>query len=216
MDADNSERSEKWFARRDEVVDIAARLFADRGYHATGLAELCDAVGLGRGALYYYIGSKESLLDLIHDRVMSRLLSGAEEVLTGTGTAADKLTRIGEQLLDIITTYPDHVSTFLHEFRVLTGERAASFRASRARYEGMIEQVLSDGVRSGEFEIRDTRLATLAWLDLYNYTYIWLPAAKNYRPDKVADEFARIFIGGISAKQPTRTAAGKATRARRG
>ncbi len=51
-----------WELRRNEIVDEAARLFAARGYHATGVAELGDAVGLGRGALDDYIELKENLL----------------------------------------------------------------------------------------------------------------------------------------------------------
>ena len=63
-------RSAKWQARRDAIVDTSAKLFARRGYHATGLTELCEANGLGKGTLYHYIGSKERLLVAIHDRVM--------------------------------------------------------------------------------------------------------------------------------------------------
>src|SRR5690606_41277791 len=53
-------------ARREEVlstiVATATEMFAARGYHATGVAELGRAVGLGAGAFYHYIGSKEELL----------------------------------------------------------------------------------------------------------------------------------------------------------
>ena len=46
-------------ACRDTIVDASARVFARQGYHATGIAELCDVNGLGKGAFYHYIGSKE-------------------------------------------------------------------------------------------------------------------------------------------------------------
>src|ERR1700704_4622868 len=48
--------------RKQEIVRTAARLFAANGYHSTGMTELADAVGLGKGALYYHIGSQEGLL----------------------------------------------------------------------------------------------------------------------------------------------------------
>src|SRR5207245_2466909 len=73
-------RSAKWEARRKAIVDTSARVFARRGYHATGITELCTANDLGKGGLYYYIGSKEELLAAIHDPVMDEVLLGADRV----------------------------------------------------------------------------------------------------------------------------------------
>jgi hypothetical protein len=49
-------------SRRDEIVDLAAHPFATKGYAATGIRDIGEAAQLARGALYYYIESKESLL----------------------------------------------------------------------------------------------------------------------------------------------------------
>src|SRR6476646_3522186 len=111
-------RSPKWEARRQAIVDTSAHLFARQGYHATGITELCAANDLGKGALYHYIGSKEELLVGIHERVL------------------------GEELLDVIRRYPDHVWVFLHEFHALTGERVDQFRGRRREYERQVEDIL--------------------------------------------------------------------------
>jgi AcrR family transcriptional regulator len=68
--------------RRQSIIDTSASVFARRGYHATGINELCAANDLGKGALYHYIGSKEALLVAIHDRVMDEVMLGAERVGT--------------------------------------------------------------------------------------------------------------------------------------
>src|SRR5579863_8412159 len=112
--------SRAWERRRNEIVDEAARLFAARGYHATGVAELGDAVGLGRGALYYYIDSKENLLALIHDRVIVHVLAAGDKAVNLPGSASDKLRFLGRELIQIITLYPDHCWVFLHEYRSLS------------------------------------------------------------------------------------------------
>ena len=77
---DDSKRSAKWKERRDAIIDTSATVFARSGYHATGIAELCEVNGFGKGAFYYYIGSKEELLAAIHDRVMDEVLLGADRV----------------------------------------------------------------------------------------------------------------------------------------
>ena len=196
---DVSRRNPKWQARREAIVDTSARLFARQGYHATGLNELCDGNDLGKGALYHYIGSKEGLLAAIHDRVMDEVLRGADRVAEAGGSPPAQLEMLGDELLDVIHRYPDHVWVFLHEFPALTGERAATFRERRRQYERQVEGVLQAGVESGEFRDLDPWLTARAWLGMHNYTYLWLRPGQRLTARDVAKPFAEIFIRGIGA-----------------
>jgi AcrR family transcriptional regulator len=193
----DSGRSAKWQARRETIIDTSARLFASRGYHATGITELCEANGLGKGALYHYIGSKEELLAAIHDRVMDEVMLGAERAEAAGGSPTAQLAMLGRELLDVIHRYPDHVWVFLHEFPALTGERAATFRERRRDYERQVESVLRAGVESGEFRDLDPWLTARAWLGMHNYTYLWLRAGGSLSARDVAQPFADIFMRGI-------------------
>jgi AcrR family transcriptional regulator len=195
--SDVSRRNPKWQARREAIIDTSARLFARQGYHATGINELCDANDLGKGALYHYIGSKEGLLAAIHDRVMDEVLRGADRVAEAGGSPSAQLAMLGDELLDVIHRYPDHVWVFLHEFPALTGERAATFRERRQEYERRVEGVLRAGVESGEFRDLDPWLTARAWLGMHNYTYLWLRPGQRLTARDVAKPFAEIFIRGI-------------------
>ena len=190
-------RSEKWKVRRDEIVDTSATVFARQGYHATGIAELCEVNGFGKGAFYYYIGSKEELLAAIHDRVMDEVLAGADRVAEAGGTPSAQLAMLGDELLDVIGRYPDHVWVFLHEFPALTGERAEQFRERRRAYERRIEEVLRAGIEAGEFREVDVWLTARAWLGMHNYTYLWLRAGGRVSARDAATPFADIFLHGI-------------------
>lgn len=193
----DSRRSPKWQGRRQAIVDTSARLFAKRGYHATGITELCDANDLGKGALYHYIGSKEELLAAIHDRVMDEVMIGADRVAQVDGPPSAQLAMLGEELLDVIHRYPDHVWVFLHEFPALTGERADRFRGRRRAYEQRVEDVLRAGVSSGEFRDLDAGLTARAWLGMHNYTYLWLRPGGRLTARDVAKPFSEIFMRGI-------------------
>lgn len=192
-------RSAKWYQRRQEIVDHSAKLIAKRGYHATSTMELSETNRLGKGALYYYIGSKERLLVAIHDRVMDEVLLGADRVQTAGGSPAEQLAMLGRELLDVIARYPDHVWVFLHEFPALTGDNAKEFRARRRKYERRIEAVLIAGVESGDFRSIDAKLTARAWLGMHNYTYLWFKAGGPASASHVASTFADIFIRGIAA-----------------
>jgi len=192
-----SRRRPNWEARRQEIIDTSAVVFARRGYHATGIAELCDATELGKGTLYHYIGSKEELLAAIHDRVMDEVMIGADRVAEAGGTPSAQLAMLGDELLDVIHRYPDHVWVFLHEFPALTAERADQFRKRRRKYEQRVEAILQAGVDTGEFRDVDPRLTALAWLGMHNYTYLWMRRDGKFAAHAVAQEFAQIFIRGI-------------------
>jgi AcrR family transcriptional regulator len=198
-------RSEKWQARRKAIVDTSARVFARHGYHATGITELCEANDLGKGALYHYIGSKEELLAAIHDRVMDEVMAGADRVAQAGGTPPAQLAMLGDELLDVIHRYPDHVWVFLHEFPALTGERATQFRGRRGEYERRVEDVLRAGVESGDFRDLDPWLTARAWLGMHNYTYLWLKPGGRLTARDVAKPFAEIFMRGIESAPRTRS-----------
>jgi AcrR family transcriptional regulator len=54
--------------RRDQVMEVALRLFADQGYHGTTVGDICDTLGVGKGVFYWYFESKESLFgELLQD-----------------------------------------------------------------------------------------------------------------------------------------------------
>jgi AcrR family transcriptional regulator len=198
-------RTDKWLARHDEIVDTSARLFAERGYHATGLTELCEANDLGKGALYHYIGSMEARLAAIHDRVMDEVMAGADRAAAAGGSPSQQLAMLGSEYLDVIDRYPDHVRVFLHEFPALTGERAERFHARRRAWERRVEAVLRAGVKSGEFRRVDPALTARAWLGMHNYTYLWLKPGGRLTARAVAEPFAAIFLDGIIARGATRT-----------
>ncbi len=196
--SDDPRRSANWNARRDVIIDTSARVFARNGYHATGIAELCEVNGFGKGAFYYYIGSKEELLAAIHDRVMDEVMLGADRTADAGGSPSAQLEKLGAELLDVIHRYPDHVWVFLHEFPALTAERAEQFRRRRQIYERRVETIVQAGIDAGEFRDVDPKLTALAWLGMHNYTYLWLKAGGRVSARDVAQPFADIFIRGIA------------------
>jgi AcrR family transcriptional regulator len=185
-------------ARREEIVDLAAQLFAANGYAETGIREIGDAAQLARGALYYYIESKESLLGEIHDRVMDPLLEQASSIKSLNVDAAARIRLLSEVLLRQVIERHDHVWVFLHEYRALTGERRATFRKKRAEFEQIILDLLREGVDRGEFHIDDTKSTMLAFLGMHNYTYQWIHTHPSPAPAALSKIYCDIFLYGIA------------------
>ena len=191
-------KTKRYRRRRESVVDVAVELFARNGYASTGVADIGEATGLARGALYYYIGSKEALLAEIHDRVMDPLLAEAAAVAElGVGFEA-RLRLLSESLLWQIIHRHDHVWVFLHEYHQLQGEFRELFREKRHRFEEHIQDTLAFGQEQGLVHIDDLELTKLAFLNLHNYTYQWLGGRRDLEVEKLSQFYCHIFLRGIT------------------
>jgi AcrR family transcriptional regulator len=189
-------------ANRTRVIKVAAELFARSGYHGTGIAELGKAVGLGRGALYHYIGSKEAVLYAISKEQVDRMNAYAEGLLDQGLEPEDLLRQMARGLLRNITEHRSEWAVFFREYTALTGEWRDHVIAARERYESYWRQALDNGVRDGV--LRPTpRLLVKGILGMLNYTYLWLEPEGELAPDQVADMFLDALIDGIRKQPPT-------------
>lgn len=66
--------------RRNEILDVAERLFAVKGFDGTSTNDILAEIGIARGTLYYHFKSKEEILDAVIDRMSERLLRDAAKV----------------------------------------------------------------------------------------------------------------------------------------
>lgn len=190
-------KTKRYYRMREHVVDLAVELFSKNGYTGTGVADIGEAAGLARGALYYYIGSKEALLAEIHDRVMDPLLTEASAIVELDLSFQARLRLLSESLLWQIVNRQDHVWVFLHEYRQLQGEYLVLFRDKRHRFESNIRYVLADGQRQGLLRVQDLELTTLAFLNLHNYTYQWIASRRNLEVEELSRFYCEIFFNGI-------------------
>lgn len=193
---------EQFLIRRNEIVDLAASLFAKNGYSATGIREIGEAADLARGALYYYIESKESLLNEIHNRVLDPLLRNTKEIMDSEAPTKDKIRMISEVLLGQVIERHDHVWVFLHEYPSLTGERRETFRRKRAEFEKALMMLFSAGIADGEFQISDLRLTIMAFLGMHNYTYQWIGRSAAVDTVALSRLYCDIFFRGIEVRDP--------------
>jgi AcrR family transcriptional regulator len=200
-------KTKRYHRMREQVVDVAVELFSKNGYASTGVADIGEAAGLARGALYYYIGSKEALLAEIHDRVMDPLLTEADAIVALGLSFPLRLRLLSESLLWQIVNRQDHVWVFLHEYRQLQGEYRELFRDKRHRFEANIRDALTEGHRQGLLQVDDLELATLAFLNLHNYTYQWVATRRDLRVEELARFYCEIFFNGVLAEHVDQAAA---------
>ncbi|MBH0121601.1 TetR family transcriptional regulator [Rhodococcus sp. CX] len=186
--------------KRQEIIDIAATLFAKKGYAGTGIAELSEATKTARGALYYYIGSKENLLVEIQNRVMDPLLTAARRIVDLDVDPVLKLRMVSQALLENILARLDHVWVYEHDYKSLRGANRSRLLGQRREFEDIIEQILLAAMDDGSFRKLDPRLATLQFLNMHNHTYQWIKPGGEWDAETLSREYCLTLISGFRSE----------------
>ncbi|MDT2008556.1 TetR/AcrR family transcriptional regulator [Rhodococcus opacus] len=190
--------SDKYDANRDRVLRVAAELFAKSGYHGTGIADLGTAVGLGRGALYHYIGSKEAILYEISSRQLAQMNTVADELALSEADPEKRLRGLARALMRNIADHRAEWTVFFREYHALTDERRDRIIAERERYESHWRNALEQGIRDGRFHALP-RLMVKGLLGMFNYSYLWITPTGAETPEEIADEFLDAVFTGMRA-----------------
>jgi AcrR family transcriptional regulator len=186
-------------ARRDQILEEAARLFGRRGYHATSMRDIGDAAGILAGSLYAHISSKEDLLHEIVLRAANRFLAELEAITAEGLTPEDRLRRAMRAHVAVVASIVDAAWVFHHEWKALTGERREEIRRLRRRYERLWDEVVRDLPGSA-----DPRFARLLVLSAANWTYTWYRPDGPLSPDEVADRFTDLLLAGLGTNEEER------------
>jgi AcrR family transcriptional regulator len=204
-------------ARRDlvsnEILESAAALFAERGFAATSLQEVADALGLSRTALYHYIGSKDELLS----QLVEGLPSQTADALLKISKRKDltPLERVGAAIQDMterVTANPARFRLLLLSFGDLSPELRARFRKARLNVLERLTTMIAEAIDEGEMRPVDPELAAFAILGMCNWAAWWFRGQEEgaHAVDEIVDLFCGLTLDGLRS-DPSRqaTATGK-------
>ncbi|WP_432937314.1 TetR family transcriptional regulator [Kribbella sp. CA-253562] len=183
-------------ATRERILRIAAETFASHGYHGTGVAQLGEATGLQRGALYYHIKSKEDLLFDLSKRHVEEALTRGRPIVESDLPPVQKFRELAREHLTVITKRQAEVRVVLREMQFLTGKRATALNKLREEYEGLFATVLKEGAATGVFSEPDI-VTTHAILGMYNSTSAWFSPKAALTAPELADRLSDIVLDGI-------------------
>lgn len=135
--------------RENAILEMAARLFAERGYRNTDLQVVADALQVGKGTIYRYFSSKQELFLAAVDRGLAQL---AEQVDAVVATIADPLEQIIEAIhayLAFFDAHPDFVELFIQERAEFKDRKQPLYFERREAAIGRWYQLIRDLVACG-------------------------------------------------------------------
>ena len=188
-------------SRRDELLAIAAELFASKGFRNTTVRDIADAAGILSGSLYHHFDSKESMVDEILRTFQDELFGRYDEILASDTDPRANLEQAVRVSFDAIDQHHSEVAIFQNEADYLgTFDRFAYLADRNQQSRDVWHALLNEGVSSGALRqdldielvyrfIRDTVWVAVRW---------YRPGAKLSHTD-IANQYLTILLDGITS-----------------
>jgi AcrR family transcriptional regulator len=139
--------------RRDEIVRAALAIFAERGYHPTGIADIAAALEMGHGTFYRYFRNKRDIVSHVLVHVLERLNEAVADENPDDADTLDEcraqFTRVGDNLFGFFTGDPALARFFFVEALAVDREFTAAVAAGLSTFGRTTQAYLANGVAKG-------------------------------------------------------------------
>ncbi len=132
---------ELWGRRSDEILDVAAKLFAERGYADADTQELADRVGVGKGTLYRYFPSKRELFLAAADRAMRRLREHLDAAVAERADPLEQIVSAIEAFLAFFDENPPYAELLILERALFRDRKKPTYIEHREKNLGRWQEI---------------------------------------------------------------------------
>jgi AcrR family transcriptional regulator len=192
--------------RADEILQVASRLFYERGYASVSTRALAHAAGIQGGSLYHHFSSKEEILYRITQYGSENFFVELQPILTGRGTFTERLTAFVRAYLHRSHERRHAIAVLFRDAGNLSPEHAEELRLVRRRFQQAVQRFLAAGVAAGEFAVPDPNVAGIAILDLLKGVDGWVRPSGRLDFSGVTDTYATLILQMVGAAEAATTA----------
>lgn len=187
--------------RRQGILQAAAQIFRKKGFHATSMQDIADAVELQKSSLYHHVESKQEILFTILEHALDLLIGDMRTVVDSDLSPEEKLRLAMQVYMGRLTGEADLASVLLLEYRSLEKKLRSRHAARRDRYESLWRKIVEEGVDQGVFRKIDISIATFAIMGVQNWMITWYREGGRLTALELSDHFSDLFLEGLSVKE---------------
>jgi AcrR family transcriptional regulator len=187
---------EKRLKRRAQILRAALEAVREHGYHATTLDDIAERLGIRKTALYHYFPDKDSLLFECHRESLAELDRLMAESARCCSSPAERLAFLIREHVRVMTDTLEG-SPLAFEVTALSPERRRTIAPARDRYERLLRDLITEGIRSGEFRAADPKIVVFAILGAINWIARWYRPAGGVPAQTLGEQYAEYLLRGL-------------------
>lgn len=186
------------FARRDEILRVAVKLFSQNGYRATRLSDVADTLGFTRAALYYYFRSKSEILVALVGEAGKQLVEGLQDALREKNVdPVEKLRRVLHNHTMQYILQPQLFTVFRAEVAELPKALRRDLNEAERDYLRAVEALVEEAMTTKRFKTRPVVPTTLAIISMCNSVATWYRPKAGLSPQQTADLIVELCLEGL-------------------
>jgi len=195
-------REEARELKRRATLRVAAKIFNEKGYHATSMDEVADEIGVTKTALYYYFSSKEQLLyeclKLSYDCGQTARL----ETERHSGTAFERMCFLYRRFMLLLMEQHGAYTT-MSAIRALPEEAQRELLNRRRQLDRYSRTLIDQAIAEGDLRPVNVRVTSNLFLGAMNWILRWHNEDDGMSPEEIADHFLDLFLHGIVSAPPS-------------
>jgi TetR/AcrR family transcriptional regulator, cholesterol catabolism regulator len=186
--------------RREEILALASKIFADKGYASTTVREIADAAGILSGSLYHHFASKEAMLDEIMHGFLDHIVEQYRATVAAGGDPIDVLRALIREAFSSLGGNPAALAVMINEFNFLVQfPRFLYLREGAEETERLWTGVIEAGMRTGVFRSDiDARMIYRFMRDTIWISVRWYRPEGKYSPEEIADFYVAMLLDGLA------------------
>ncbi len=186
--------------KREAILRAAIKVFANRGYFSSKVADIAGEAGIADGTVYLYFRSKDDILHSIFDRAMTEFIDEGRRQLAEIEDPVERIRRIAQLHLEKLGADRNMAIVFQVELRGSTKFMEQFSAAGFGEYLDIIRKTIADGQAAGVFrtDLKPVVGAKILYGALDEMVTNWILSKRSYPLAPMADEVLKVFFGGVS------------------
>jgi AcrR family transcriptional regulator len=185
--------------RREQLLDVGRRLFAERGLDGTSIEEIAAQAGVSKPVVYEHFGGKEGLYAVVVDREVERFLAMATDLLRGEDTM-DKFEAAAVGLLRYIDENTDGFRILIRDSHPTSG--SGTFASLISDVASQVEYILADVLRSRGYDPALAPVYAQMLVGMVAFAGQWWLDARRPALEEMAAHLINLAWNGLSQLDP--------------
>lgn len=186
---------------RADIIQAAAQIFRKKGFHATSMQDIANAVKLQKASIYHHVESKQEILFTILEHALDLLIGDMRAVSDSDLKPKEKLRLAMQVYVGRLTSDADLATVLLLEYRSLEKKLRTRHAVRRDRYEALWRKIIEEGVDQGVFRPVDISIATFAIMGVQNWMITWYREGGRLSALELSDHFSELFLYGLLVEE---------------
>ena len=189
--------SMKKLSRKQEIINVASKLFKEKGYSAVTMRDIAKSMGIKAASLYNHINSKQEILTYIIISLAEEFTQGMSSIKLSNKNSIEKLKQIVSLHINITINNTNGMASLNNDWMHLKDQKDY-YLTLRVNYENSFRNIINKGIKKKEIINLNPDIMLFSILSTLRSLYLWIPKKEDLDPNELTTSLSNVLLNGIN------------------